>query len=158
MIRKCWSQFHDVWNSGRQSIPKHLLSRVMFLKDWMCRNQIWRSHQPQVFSSWVAACHTGAISGSLISQNRNRICHNEDVIFHHEGFFSKQTSKIIQTHNLFRCALYQMKKYFKMEEYFGSDLDVKFCAINNLHLRGSQENIESPNSARILSLEYYRQL
>ena len=45
-----------------------------------------------------------------------------------------------------------------MKEYFGSDLDVKFCAINNLNLRGSQENIESPNSGRILNLEYYRLL
>ena len=45
-----------------------------------------------------------------------------------------------------------------MKDYFGSDLDVTFCAINNLHLRGSQENIESPNSGRILNLsiiDYY---
>ena len=45
-----------------------------------------------------------------------------------------------------------------MKDYFGSDLDVMFCAIKNLHLRGSQENIENTNSGRILNLEYYRLL
>lgn len=59
-------------------------------------------------------------------------------MFHHDVFFikKKKGSKIIQTQFIPLCFAASEKSYLKMKEYFGTDLDVKFCAINNLHLRG----------------------
>ena len=102
--------------------------------------------------------YTGAIFGSLILQNRNKISYDEDTMFHHDVFLKQKGSEIIQTYNLLHCALQQVKNYLNMEEYFGSDLGVKFCAVNNLHSRGSQENIQCSSYRKILNLEYYRLL